>query len=257
MSRNSGVMIQSVARALEILECFDDSTEVLGISEIAERMNLSKSTVFGLVSTLHKKGYLEQDVVDKRYKLGIRLFELGHLYSLRLNIINEAMPYCEKLSQKYNATVHIGTRDGNEIIYIAKVNRPDSFVVFSQVGKRAPLYCTGVGKGILAFLDEQEIRDYAYQTKYIKYTDNTISNATALINELEKIRINGYSTDSEEIVPGLRCVSAPIFDRNKKPIAAISLSMIGNAMNDESVEIISKELMSVTNQISRRLGYQT
>ena len=167
------------------------------------------------------------------------------------------MPYCEKLSKKYNATVHIGTRYANEIIYIAKVDRPDSFVIFSQVGKRAPLYCTGVGKGILAFLDEQEIRDYADQTTYIKYTGNTISNATDLINELEKIRKNGYSTDNEEIAPGLRCVSAPIFDRNKKPIAAISLSMIGNTMNDESIEIISKELISVVNQISKRLGYHT
>ena len=257
MSRNGGVMVQSVARALEILECFDESTEILGISEIAERMNLSKSTVFGLVNTLLNKGYLEQDVVDKRYKLGIRLFELGHLYSLRLNIINEAMPYCEKLSKKYNATVHIGTRYANEIIYIAKVDRPDSFVIFSQVGKRAPLYCTGVGKGILAFLDEQEIRDYADQTTYIKYTGNTITNATDLINELEKIRKIGYSTDNEEIVPGLRCVSAPIFDRNKKPIAAISLSMIGNTMNDESIEIISKELISVVIHISLRLGYHT
>ena len=257
MSRNGGVMVQSVARALEILECFDESTEILGISEIAERMNLSKSTVFGLVNTLLNKGYLEQDVVDKRYKLGIRLFELGHLYSLRLNIITEAMPYCEKLSKKYNATVHIGTRYANEIIYIAKVDRPDSFVIFSQVGKRAPLYCTGVGKGILAFLDEHEIKDYANQTKYIKYTDHTISNANDLIKELDKIRKIGYSTDNEEIVPGLRCVSAPIFDRNKKPIAAISVSMIGNAMKEDRIENISKDIINVANQISRRLGYQS
>lgn len=126
----------------------------LGISEIAERMDLSKSTTYGLVNTLTAFGYLEQ-TENKKYRLGLKLFELGNLVQSRMDVRMEARPYCQLLADKYRTTVHLATHSEGEIIYIDKVDNNSSVVVYSQIGKRAPMYCTGVGKAILAFLPEE------------------------------------------------------------------------------------------------------
>mgnify|MGYP000320306336 CR=1 FL=1 len=144
-----GVIVQSVARALTMISCFANDTE-LGISEIAERMDLSKSTTYGLVNTLTAFGYLEQ-TENKKYRLGLKLFELGNLVQSRMDVRMEARPYCQLLADKYRTTVHLATHSEGEIIYIDKVDNNSSVVVYSQIGKRAPMYCTGVGKAILAF----------------------------------------------------------------------------------------------------------
>ncbi len=255
MARIGGVTVQSVTRALDILECFNGPIEELGISEISEQMGLSKSTIYGLVNTLLVKGYLEQDEKSKRYKLGIKLFELGYVVNSRMDLGKESKTFCEELAKKYSATVHVAARFGNEVVYVDKVDMPDAFVVFSQVGKRASMYCTGVGKAVLAFLDGKQISDYLKNIKFNKYTDNTITNIDDLKEELKKIKENGYAVDNEEIVHGLRCVSAPIFDKSNLPIAAISVSKTSGKIEMEQIKNIALDVMTVAQQISRRLGY--
>lgn len=255
MPRMGGVTVQSVIRALDILECFNGQIKELGISELSEQMSLSKSTIYGLVNTLLVKGYLEQDEISKRYRLGIKLFEMGYLVNERMDLRREAKSFCEELAKKYNATVHIAARFGNEIVYVDKVDMPDAFVVFSQVGKSAPMYCTGVGKAILASLDDIQISHYINNCKFSKFTDNTITNIEDLREELKKIRANGYAVDNEEVVPGLRCVSASIFNHSNLPIAAISVSKTSGTINSDQVKSISVDVMNSASQISRRLGY--
>ena len=115
----------------------------MGISEISECMNLSKSTVYGLVNTLVSYGYLEQDGSTKKYKLGMKLFEMGRAVESRMDLRSEARPFCEMLSQKYGQTVHLATHCEGEVVYIDKFDMPDFLITYSQVGKRAPMTCTG------------------------------------------------------------------------------------------------------------------
>lgn len=168
-----GVIVQSVARALTMISCFANDTE-LGISEIAERMDLSKSTTYGLVNTLTAFGYLEQ-TENKKYRLGLKLFELGNLVQSRMDVRMEARPYCQLLADKYRTTVHLATHSEEEIIYIDKVDNNSSVVVYSQIGKRAPMYCTGVGKAILAFLPEEYMEKYVLSRPLTKMTEHTIT----------------------------------------------------------------------------------
>ena len=248
-----GVIVQSVARALSIVSCFDTDAE-LGISEIADRMMLSKSTTYGLVNTLVGFGYLEQ-TENKKYRLGLRLFELGNLVQSRMDIRMEAKPYCQLLANKYRTTVHLATFSDGEIIYIDKVDTNSSVVVYSQIGKRAPMYCTGVGKAILAFLPDTYIEKYLRDTMLTPITEHTIVTRDKLLGELAQIRERGYAVDNEEIEPGLHCIAAPIFNYKRQPQMAISLSFPYGRMWDLDWEQAVQDVLYYTRQISDRVGY--
>ena len=244
-----GVIVQSVARALTMISCFANDTE-LGISEIAERMDLSKSTTYGLVNTLTAFGYLEQ-TENKKYRLGLKLFELGNLVQFRM----EARPYCQLLADKYRTTVHLATHSEGEIIYIDKVDNNSSVVVYSQIGKRAPMYCTGVGKAILAFLPEEYMEKYVLSRPLIKMTEHTITTGDGLLKELEQVRERGYAVDDEEIEPGLHCIAAPIFNHKRQPQMAISMSFPYGRMWDLDWEQAVRDVLYYAKQTSERLGY--
>lgn len=255
MSNSEGVIIQSVSRAASILDCFSGINRELGISEISDEMQLSKSTIYGLVNTLVVCGYLEQNNENKKYRLGIKLFELGNLVNNRLDLRNEAKSYCELLGNKYGFTVHLAALIDGKVIYIDKVDKPGSIIIYSQVGKRAPMHCTGVGKAILAYLPESFVESNLLNEKLVEYTPNTITTRESLLKELEDIRIKGYSEDKEEIEFGLQCVAAPIFNAKSEPIAAISVSAPAGRMPDEVIGDIAKDVKSCAFKISERLGF--
>ena len=253
VKEKKGVIVQSVARALTMVSCFANDAE-LGISEIAERMDLSKSTTYGLINTLTVFGYLEQ-TESKKYRLGLKLFELGNLVQSRMDIRMEAKPYCQLLADKYRTTVHLATFSEDEIIYIDKVDNNSSVVVYSQIGKRAPMYCTGVGKAILAFLPEEYVEKYVASTSLLPVTEHTITTREKLLEELSKIRERGYAADDEEIEPGLHCIAAPIFNHKRQPRMAISLSFPYGRIWDLDWEQAVQDVRYYARQISERVGY--
>ncbi|MGX8711460.1 IclR family transcriptional regulator [Clostridium sp. KNHs216] len=256
MTGETGVFVQSVVRALDILECFEGQLVELGISEISDQMKLSKSTVYGLVNTLVSKGYLEQNVQTKRYRLGIKLFELGSLVYKRMDLRNEAKPFCEELVSKHNATVHLAAHYGDEIVYIDKVDAPGAMIVYSQTGKRAPMHCTGVGKAILAFLGDEALRHLFVKGNLEQYTEHTLTCLEDLSQEMNHVRACGYAIDNEEIETGLRCVAAPIFNHLNQPVAAISVSAPTARLPMENIASIAKDVQGCALQISQRLGYK-
>ena len=253
MANSDGVLVQSVARALEILELFRQRKE-LGISEISSAMGLSKSTVYGLVNTLVTFGYLEQISENRKYKLGIHLFELGSAVVERLDLRQEARRYCEELSKRYGQTVHLATHWEGEVIYVDKFDMPDFIITYSQAGKRAPMSCTGVGKAMLAFLPMDYIKKYVLSKALPIKTEKTIKNADELLKELEKIRQFGYAIDDEEIEIGLRCVAAPIFNSKGQVVAAISLSGMSTKMTGDVMKAATYDIVNCAKSISARLG---
>ena len=254
MSNSEGVIIQSVSRAASVLDCFSIIRE-LGISQISDEMQLSRSTVYGLVNTLVRCGYLEQNNENKKYHLGIKLFQLGNLVRDRLNLRNEAKPYCAFLGNKYGVTVHIAALIDGKVIYIDKFDNPGSIIIYSQIGKEAPMHCTGVGKAILAYLPESFIELKVLNDKLFKYTPNTITTKEFLLKELEDIRLKGYSMDKEEIEFGLQCVAAPIFNSKSEPFGAISISAQVGKISDKSIDDIAKNVKACAFKISKRFGF--
>jgi len=256
MANSDGVTVTSVARAISILECFSGSDAELRLSEIVMEMQLSKSTVYGLVNTLTTKGFLEQNPQTKEYRLGIKLFQLGSLVHKRMDLRSDAKPFCMELSQKYNATVHLASHYEDDVVYIDKVDSPGSIIIYSQIGKKAPMHCTGVGKAILAYLPNIAIENYIEEHPLQKFTDYTITDAKLLMKELKLTRKRGYAVDNEEIEFGLRCIAAPIFSHKDVPVAAISISAPTARLPVEDIKTIAADVQFYGQQISQRLGYK-
>lgn len=251
-----GVTIQSVERALKILECFTGNISEIGITDIAAAMGLGKSTVFGLVNTLVQEGYLEQNPENKRYRLGLKLFELGCIVQNRMDMREIARPYLKKLSEHFKMTVHMGLYKDQEVVYIDKMDAPDTRIVYSQVGKRAPMYCTGIGKAVLAQLEKEDADLILKRQEKEALTPYTKTEETDISEELERIRQKGYATDEEEVELGLKCVAVAIKDYQGKPVAAISISSSAVQMTEEKKAEAALELKKAAFDISRRLGYQ-
>lgn len=254
--REQGVIIQSVDRAIQIVDLFTGDLTELGITEIAQMMNLGKSTVYGLVNTLLAAGYLEQNPENKKYHLGLKLFELGSIVQERMNIREIALPYLKNISKEFGMTVHMGLYQDWEVIYIDKVDAPNTRIVYSQVGKRAPMYCTGIGKAVLANLKAADIQ-YILRTQFReKLTPHTRIEDGQILQELEEIRKKGYSVDNEEVEIGLKCVAVPIFDYRKNPVAAISISSTAAVMERMNIEEAASKLKRNAMEISRKLGFR-
>lgn len=250
-----GVTIQSVERALQILECFSGPISELGITELASSMELGKSTIYGLVNTLVQAGYLEQNPDNKRYRLGLKLFELGCIVQNRMDIRETARPYLKELSNQFQMTVHMGLYKEREVVYIDKMDAPNTRIVYSQVGKRAPMYCTGIGKAVLAELKPAEAELVLGSGKLERLTVNTMTEEAAIQKELEKIRRQGYAVDNEEVELGLRCVAVSMKDYRGNPTAAISISSSSAQMTEEKINEIAEKIKRVALEISRKLGY--
>lgn len=252
--QRGGIQIQSVARTLEILKCFVDAPE-LGISELSAELGLHKSTVFGLVNTLVSYGYLEQVESTKKYRLGMALFEMGNLVLNRIDVRSEAKERCAPLANKYPATVHIATHDQGEVIYVDKLDCNHSLITASNVGKRAPMHCTGVGKAMLAYLPEDYIDCYLH-FPLEKRTPNTIETRDQLLAELKEIRKTGIAMDREEIEDGLTCIAAPILQRDGLPELAISMSFPYGRIKNVDEEQVKSELLACTRELSARIGFR-
>ncbi|MCI9176325.1 MAG: IclR family transcriptional regulator [Lachnospiraceae bacterium] len=251
-----GITIQSVARAFQILECFTGSVSEIGITDISRQMGLGKSTVYGLVNTLVQEGYLEQNPENKCYRLGLKLFEMGCIVQERMDIREIAKPYLKELSSSFKMTVHMGLYKDYEVVYIDKVDAPDTRIVYSQVGKRAPMYCTGIGKAVLAELEQREIDFLLDGQEREQLTPHTLTGKEDIIRELGEIRRRGYAIDNEEVELGLKCVASAIYDYQGKPAAAISISSSAVRMDEERMEEISRKLKRAAGEISRKLGYR-
>ncbi|MGE1061524.1 IclR family transcriptional regulator [Megasphaera paucivorans] len=249
----NNTVIQSLVKAIHILECFEDEKE-LGVTEISRKANLNKSTTFNIITTLEAHGFLEQNESNSKYKLGIELFRLGTKVNTNLRKI--AFPYLDELVSQFKETVNFVLRDGDNVVYMDKVESPHSMRISTNVGTRLPLHITAVGKAILSGLPEEELLSIINRLKFIKYTDYTLCNKNDLMQYIKKVKAFGYAEDFEELEIGLTCVAAPIFNFDGRAYAAISISGPTPRMNAEIREKMGKALVEATQQISKKIGYK-
>lgn len=247
--------LKTAQRTLDILEAFSVDHPEYSASELVKKVSLPPGSIYRFLRVLTEKGFLERNPQTKKFRLGMRMFELGSLVWRDLDLRKIALPWIEKLSQKSGETVHLGVLSGNEVVSIEGIESGQSLRISLPVGKRVCLHSTGIGKAILAFLPEEEIKRIIAEKGLPGFTPNTITNPTRLAEEIEKIRRQGYAVDNEENEPGIRCVAAPIRNYSKAVVASISISGPAVRVTEEQVPQLAKIVKEAAYQISRSLGY--
>jgi DNA-binding IclR family transcriptional regulator len=248
-------MVQSVDRALRIIELVSQTREGRGVTELASYLELNKSSIYKLLSTLVSHGYIEQDTETKKYRLGYKCLELSSTLLESIDLRSEAKPYLEELETLTNEVIHLVVYDQGEVIYIEKLEGSETLRTHSKVGRRAPMHCTSVGKVILSYLPEQEVVSIIAKYGLPKHTDNTIIDEKQLLAALRKIKQQGYGMEIEENEIGISCMATPIFDSRGKISAAVSISGPSTRLTLERMENLSPIIIEVGKKISKRLGY--
>jgi IclR family transcriptional regulator, KDG regulon repressor len=248
-------MVKSVSRALDIIDIVSSKKDGLGVTEIAKQMDINKSSVYRILSTLVQYGYMEQDEETSRYKLGYKFLEMSSKLLESIDLRKEAKPYLQKLEKETNEVIHLVVYDQGEVIYIEKLEGTETLRMHSKVGKRAPMHCTAVGKVILAHLPPNVVLDILERKGMPKHTDKTITDKDEFLKELAQVKQNGYALDLEENEYGIRCIAVPLFDHLGKVIAAVSVSGPTIRMTDERIEQLQARMLEIGKQISARLGH--
>jgi IclR family KDG regulon transcriptional repressor len=249
------LIIQSVERALKILDLFDEQTTELKITEISKQMNLHKSTVHSLLKTLQVYRYIDQDEESGKYRLGMKLFERGNLLLQMMDIRMIARKYLLDLSLRTGQTTNLVILDGQEGVYIDKVEGQKAVILYSRIGRRIPLHCSAVGKALIAFKNDTVLSDLLRGYSYQQHTDRTIDNENDFLQEIERIRDSGVAFDIEENEPGVRCAAVPVRDHSGQVAAAVSISTLISSVIDQEFQGYIELLKQTAADISTHLGY--
>jgi len=246
--------LSSVANAIRLTKAFSEQEYEMGISALAVRLGLAKSTVHRLATTLVEYDMLEQNRETGKYRLGLAFFELGTLVRRKMDVTTEAQGEIHALADSSGETVQLAILDHLTVLYIRIRESRQAVRLSSGLGSRAPAHCTGVGKALLAF-QPPEIVQLVIDNGLKRHTENTIADAEKLRAELATIRARGYAIDDEEIEVGLRCVAAPIRDHSSRVVAAISVAAPVQRMSKKQVQATIPSVLAAAENISRRLGY--
>lgn len=250
MAEKSGV--QSVERIFQLIESLAAHPAGAGLQRLAQDTDLAKSTVHRLLASLVSLGYAAQDE-NGRYRLTLKMFELSSGIVNSMDIMDVAKVHLERLAQRTGEAVHLVIRDGQDIVYIYKTES-GPMRMSSRVGLRSPLYCTGVGKAILATLPADEVTNIWQHTTPQKLTTHTIVEFDALQAQLAEVRTNGYAIDDEENELGVRCVAVAIPGVGGRADSAFSISGLAPYMTPERIRRIATLAQDARTDIMADLG---
>jgi IclR family KDG regulon transcriptional repressor len=257
MKRLVGIMpeeikVKSLYKALRILDCFSVNHPELGITELSEQLGLYKSNVHNIVDTFVKAGYLEQNPDNEKYRLGIKILELGNVISSNINFRKIILPYMQELADFTHETIYLGIPNDGEVIYLDSSSPKNQLSTRSMLGVKAALYCTGIGKAMLAYLPA-EVMNSVLAKGLIKHTDHTITDREVLIAELEAIRSRGFSIDNMEHEYGIKCIGMPVLNKKKQVVAGMSISGPSLRFDEDKIEEYALKLREVVNKIKDKI----
>lgn len=244
---------RTVDRALEILLCFNQDEPSLTLTQISERVGMHKSTVYRLLTTLEKKGFIQRVEENGTYRLGLGLVKLGALVLKSNNIYRQAILYMHRLSAEYRETVDLAILDGAEVVYLQVVESPQRVKLATAPGERLPAFCTATGKAFLAFLPDDQVQSILKRGMR-KYTECTITSIPEILKELRRTRERGFAISEQEFEQGINAVAAPILDANQSPLAAMAIVGPAFRLPLERLMQIGKTLRETTDAIARDIG---
>lgn len=251
----NGQTLTSVTNAARLLKQFSNKDRELGVTELARRLNLGKSTVHRLVTTLTAEQLLARDPDTGKYRLGIAMYDLGSAVASHLDLHEAVIVPMERLRNLTKETVQVAVLDGRDVVYVERLDSPNTLRLFLEVGRRNSAHATSTGKVLLAHLPSAELHLLLDGWQLDSKTDQTITDHQTLIQELDQIRKQGYAHNLNESEQGVLSVAAPIRDRGGRVVAAMSVAgpdaRMGSAMNEMTLGVVEAAAMA-----SRRLGYR-
>jgi IclR family KDG regulon transcriptional repressor len=247
--------LSSVASAVRLLKAFSEEQVEIGISDLAKRLGVAKSTVHRLAVTMVADNMLEQNPDTGKYRLGIALFRLGSLVRQRMSIYSEARPLLRGLREKVNETMHLAVLDGSEIMYVYNLESTQAIRMRSDVGVRKPAYCTAEGQAILAF-QPAEVFDRVVRQGLPARTPQTITDPLALRKALDGVRARGCAIEDEESELGMRCIAAPLRNDTGEVVAAIGLGGPVSRLSKKALVTFIPHVIETAGAISARLGHR-
>jgi IclR family acetate operon transcriptional repressor len=249
-------LIQSVDRALAIVEALARSQHGVPLKELSARTALNISTCHHLLATLQRRGYVVQDRRTKEYSLGNKVFELSDARERQLDLVSVAKPFMHSINRLTGEAIHLAVVEAGQLATLVKVEATHAVRVDATlVGKSNAAHAAANGKAILAHLPEQELEDLIVNVGLTRFTANTVRNRDELEKDLARIRSRGYAVDREEFQPGVLCFGAPIFNHEGRVIAALSCSIPTMRSSKQVSEQLRRLVIEGGRNISRELGH--
>lgn len=249
-------VIPSVDRAFEVLERLTTEANGLTLAELARRTAIPKSTVFRILTTLEQRQAVVWDDRSQTFRLGHRLWLLGHSFLERSDLYGSAAPVMQRLAEASRETVFLGKLDDGEVIYLHRIESPRSVAVVKKLGQRAPAHCTATGTAILAFLPDAEVDAVIAQHGLDPYNDATVTDPAVFRARLRTVRSKGYAVVNGEYNRELMCVSAPVFDHTGRPKASLTVAMLAGQSPDAARrDEVGGLVRAAGLDLSRDLGY--
>ncbi|MFB6272942.1 MAG: IclR family transcriptional regulator [Salinibacter sp.] len=251
---SSEYTVTAVDRAVNVFECLARNSQGLSLAELSEETEIPKSTLFRIMLTLADRNCVVQDD-QKTYQLGLKLWELGSAFLGQSDLQEDASTHMQHLADVCEESVFLSVLDGEEVVYVRRMESPKSAVVVRKLGQRAPIYCTATGLAMLAFLPEAEINRTLDSIDLESINESTTTDRTELRRKLESIRENRVAVVDGEYNPALLCVSSPILDEEGRPIAAFTAALLSAQTSEERVETVKSQVSEAAEELSRKRGY--
>lgn len=246
--------VSSVLKVFNILQALGEQKEI-GVSELSQRLMMSKATTYRFLQTMKSLGYITQEGEADKYSLTLKLFELGSKSLEYVDLISIAHKEMSLISDQTMEALHLGTLDENAIIYIHKIDSKYNLCMQSRIGRRNPLYSTAIGKVLLADKDENVIRNTLKDVEFVEHTERTIKNIDDLLVELKTVKHDYFAQDNEEQESGIRCVAAPVYDRFGNVIAGLSISFPTIRFDESDLRHYAEILHNACRNISIQMGF--
>lgn len=250
--RDGGV--QSVDRALTLIETLAEDDEGYRLTDLAVRTGLSTSTVHRLLTTLEKRRFVQFDRSEAKWHIGVRSFSVGSTFARRRNFVAHAMPYLRKLRDLTRETANLAVVDDETVILLTRVESREIMRSLTKVGGRVAMVASGVGKAVLATYSDEDVNAIIHRQGMPRLTEKSIVRPGELFKALQTVRRQGYAVDDEEARMGLRCVAAVVYNDCSEPLATISVSGMTSRVTDERLPIIGNIVRDVAAELTIALG---
>jgi IclR family transcriptional regulator, KDG regulon repressor len=249
--------IQALERAFAIINLFTQELQnELSAKEIGDKLKLPSGTLYRFLSDLECAGYVTQDKKTKKYRLGLKLMELGSIVSSQIDLRKNAFPYLEELRVELNENVNLGILDGHELVYLERLENARLVRVNVRVGSRLPIHCTSIGKVLIAYETGERIQEIIEKTEFKRFTDFTITDKDEFMTEIARIKQQGYAISNREFSEDICTVAVPIFNSLGEIEAAVNVSAPYYRLTNEHIDNkIIPTVKKVGESISRSIGF--
>lgn len=252
---SSRYTITSLDRAVEVLEVLARTKQGYTLAELSRKTDIPKSTLFRILSTLQDRDCVTLDVDTKEYSLGLKLWELGSAFIEETDLDSAAVPFMRDLAESCEASIFLAVMDEAEVVYIRRMESPDSVMMVRKLGHRAPAYCTATGEAMLAFLPEERREEIIEETNFEEHTPRTNTDPEELRRRLKQVREEGVAVVDGEYNPELLCIASPVLGSRGEVEAAMTVAMSSSEAEPERINRLKEQVRDKALGLSKQMGY--